>query len=417
MNWKSAIILLAILLSSCQKSNDYEDLILKFYGDVYEDIGNSVAKAGDEYVIGGQFTDILRTGGNYIEVEKSVNNKKMAIIKTDNGGNIVWKKSFGNKLTAVGKKVLVLDDGSIICVGSIDDTVTLRKDIFVVKVASDGTNPVQKIYGGIGNQSGTDILKTPEGFLLLGTTDAERQPQTDSTGNISGKADILLLRLNNNLDQVDIPDVTGFPGDDIGVAIKNDNDNKNPGGYIVVGTTERSMKLEQQALHNILIIKVNSSGKFGGYRVAGGVSDEYAAGMEVQTDGYLIPVTIGTESVTQKGYILKIPINISATPTYGPDIKFSADANILSYSLKAISPYKSNSYVIAGQAGTGTATKMLIFVLDANGNQVEGREKIFGGSGAQSAYDVISDANDNIVAVGKDTYENNSMISLLKFRF
>ena len=414
MNWKSAIILLAILLSSCQKSNDYEDLILKFYGDVYEDIGYSVAKTGDQYVIGGQFTDIFRTGGNYIEVEKSVNNKKLAIIKTDNAGNIAWKKSFGNKLTAVGKKVLVLDDGSIICVGSIDDTVTLRRDIFVVKVAADGTGPVQKIYGGIGNQSGTDILKTQEGFLLLGTTDAERLPQTDSTGNISGKDDILLLRLNNNLDQIGSPVAAGFPGDDIGVALKNDIS----GGYVVVGTTDRSeMKREQQALNNILLLKVNTLGNVVKTRIAGGISDEYAADIEVQTDGYLIPVTVGTESVSQKGYILKIPADIYTTPTYGPDIKFSADANIQSYSLKAISPYKSNSYVIAGQAGTGTSTKMLIFVLDANGNQVEGREKIFGGTGAQSAYDVISDGSDYVIAVGKDTYDNNSMISLLKFRF
>lgn len=414
MNWKSAIILLAILLSSCQKGNEYEDLILKFYGDVYEDIGYSVAKSGDEFVIGGQFTEISRTGGNYIEVDKSVNNKKMAIIKTDNGGSIVWKNSFGNKLTAVGKKVLVLDDGSIICIGSIDDTVTLRKDIFIVKVASDGTNPVKKIYGGSGNQTGTDILKTPEGFLILGKTDAERLPQTDSTGNISGKADILLLRLNNNLDQIGSPVAAGFPGNDVGVALKNDIN----GGYVVVGTTDRSeMKREQQALTNILLLKVNTLGSVVKTRIAGGVSDEYAADIEVLSDGYIIPVTVGTESVNQKGYILKIPADIYATPTYGSDIKFSAAANILSYSLKAISSYKSNSYVVAGQAGTGTSTKMLIFVLDANGNQVEGKEKIFGGSGAQAAYDVISDANDNVIAVGKDTYENNSMISLLKFRF
>jgi hypothetical protein len=82
-----------------------------------------------------------------------------------------------------------------------------------------------------------------------------------------------------------------------------------------------------------------------------------------------------------------------------------------------MSRYKTNSYVIAGQAGTGTSAKMLLFVLDANGNQVEGKEKLFGGTGAQVAYDVISDDNDNIIAVGKNSYENNSMISLLKFRF
>ena len=72
---------------------------------------------------------------------------------------------------------------------------------------------------------------------------------------------------------------------------------------------------------------------------------------------------------------------------------------------------------MAGQAGTGSSAKMLIFVTDSDGNLVEGKQMIAGGTGAQVAYDVISDGDDNIIAVGKNSYETNSMISLLKFRF
>jgi hypothetical protein len=59
---------------------------------------------------------------------------------------------------------------------------------------------------------------------------------------------------------------------------------------------------------------------------------------------------------------------------------------------------------------------MLVFAMDANGNFIEGMKKIPEGTGVQVAYDVLSDGED-IVAVGKNTYENNSMITLLKFRF
>jgi hypothetical protein len=415
MNWKYAIILLVIALSSCEKSQDREDVLFKLYGDVYEDIGYSIAKSGDGYVIGGQFTEIFRIGGNYIEINKSINNKKMAIIKTDINGIVIWKKSFGDKLTAIGSKVLALDDGSVICTGYVVDSVTLQKDIFVVKIDADGNNPVQKIFKSAGNQFGTDIIQTPEGFLILGSTDVENSPVTDSTGNAAGKKDILLMRINTNLDQIGaFPTVKGFPGNDIGVAIKADIN----GGYIVVGTTDRSeYRNTQQAGNNILLLKVNSQGDVLKTRIIGGISDEYATDIAVLSDGYLVPVTVGSETTNQKGYILKVPADIYATPVFGPDIKFSTSANILSYSFKAISSYKSNSYVIAGQTGTTTSSKMLIFVLDANGNQVDGKEKIFGGSGAQAAYDVISDENDNIISVGKNSYENNSMISLLKFRF
>ena len=44
-------------------------------------------------------------------------------------------------------------------------------------------------------------------------------------------------------------------------------------------------------------------------------------------------------------------------------------------------------------------------------------EMIGSGTGIQVAYDVIWDDDDKIIAVGKNSYENNSMISLLKFNF
>jgi hypothetical protein len=278
MNWKYAIGLIAIVLSSCEKSQVNEDVVFKLYGDVYEDIGYSITKSGDGYLIAGQFTEISRVGGNYIETDKSIDNKKMAIIKTDINGVVIWKNSFGDKQTAVGSKILALDDGSVVCTGYIVDTVTLQKDIFIVKVDADGNNPVKKIFKSAGNQFGTDIIKTPEGFLLMGSTDVENTPVTDSTGNAAGKKDILLMRINNNLDQIGTsPTVKGFPGNDIGIAIKADIN----GGYIVVGTTDRSeLKPAQQAGNNILLLKVNSAGDVVKTRIIGGTADEYAADIE-----------------------------------------------------------------------------------------------------------------------------------------
>src|ERR1035437_554395 len=101
---------LVILLASCQKSQD-NNSILKFYGDASEDIGYSVAKAGNGYVIGGQFTKVARNG-NLIDDKNSI--KKLEIIKVGNDGNTIWKNSYGDRQPAVGSKVLTLDDGSII---------------------------------------------------------------------------------------------------------------------------------------------------------------------------------------------------------------------------------------------------------------------------------------------------------------
>jgi hypothetical protein len=43
--------------------------------------------------------------------------------------------------------------------------------------------------------------------------------------------------------------------------------------------------------------------------------------------------------------------------------------------------------------------------------------RILGSNGVQIAYDVLSETNGDIVAVGKNSFEKNSLISLFKFSF
>ena len=66
---------------------------------------------------------------------------------------------------------------------------------------------------------------------------------------------------------------------------------------------------------------------------------------------------------------------------------------------------------------SASSAKMLIFVTDSEGNQVAGKDMITTATGVQVAYDVITDENDDIIVVGKNSFENNSMISLFKIRF
>ena len=70
-----------------------------------------------------------------------------------------------------------------------------------------------------------------------------------------------------------------------------------------------------------------------------------------------------------------------------------------------------------GYKGTGSSSKMLIFELDANGDPVAGHQMIQGSTGVQVAYDVMSGDDEYIIAVGKDNYDVNSMMTFLKFMF
>ncbi len=401
MKPKYFAFIIPVWLAACERS-DETGQILKFYGDAREDIGYSITAAGDGYFIGGQLTQVKRSP----ETGITGSSKKIGIIKTGLDGNVIWQNYFGGKFQGSGSKIIALDDGSAVCAGQVTDTMTSKTDIFVVKVGSDGSTLSQKIFAMPGNQTSTDILKTTGGYFLLGTTDEQRAPVTDSSGNKAGKKDILLMKLLENLDQD--PSVTispkGFPNDDYGAAIKKDLN----GDYIIAGTTSFSTGDKPgQAGNNLWIIKVDSLGREIESAILGGAQDEVAADMEIVSNGYLLAGTIGS-GTGQSVYVMKVRSDtIDRAPV------FTRTLGTGSWSVKAISRYRTSSFVLAGQAGT----KMLLFVVDQDGNIMPDKQLVTGSYGSQAANDVIYDTEGYVVAVGRSLYETNSMICFLKLKF
>ena len=383
-----------LLLASCEKVVDTENL--RFYGDAYEDIGYSVTKAQNGYQIAGQITRLTRMGN---EVKGEL--QKLAIIETGPDGVEIRKDTVKSNLVSAGRKVITLDDGSSVVAGSV-----LQNDqmhVYIVKFATGGEGYTEKIFNLPGNVYANDIIKTTGGYLVLATTDNERG-SSDDTGNQKGKKDILLLSLAEDLEIIrSIP--YGFTGNDEGVAVKRDR----LGGYIVVGTTDR-YRLSTGT--DVFILSVNEdisnvsakSGRFIELK-----EDQNAADFEVTDDGYFIA---GNETSGGKtyGYAWKITGTIWGTVEHH-SIQFDD-----SFSINAICSYKSTSFLLAGQYGSQSTGSMLIFSTDLLGYPVEGRRRIAGGTGNQVAYDVITDGED-IIAVGKNSFDNNSMITFLKFRF
>jgi hypothetical protein len=414
MQPKYLIFIFLFLLFSCEKENETA-LNLKFYGDAYEDIGYSIAaNSQGEYLIAGTTTLIEReptSAGSLI----TGSSKKMIVLKTDAEGKQLGDPLvLGGSLEASGFRVLALDDGSSVAAGTVTDPETLTKDIYVVKVGPDVSSATEAIFISEGNQTATDIVKTPGGFIILGTTDIKREPVTEYTGNAAGKKDVLILRLNDDLVQLTPVQPVGFIGNDEGAAIKEDAQ----GGYIIAGTTDRSEKVSsEQAGTNIFIFRINSDGSTTQPRILGGTRNETASDLEVLDDGYLISGTIGNEGTDQQAYLWKLPFNIYSDPEFSKEIDLNGSTANISYSVKAMCRYRTSSFLLAGQHGTGLSSRMLIFSVDAFGNLVEDRIMITGGTGSQSVNDVIADEFNNIIAVGRNSYENNSMITFLKFRF
>ncbi len=383
-----------VFLFSCEKAMDSE--ILKFYGDASEDIGYSVAKTQNGYQIAGQITRLTRQGN---EVKGEL--QKLVLIETGINGLELRKDTVRSNLISSGRKVITLDDGSAVVAGSI--FLDTRQHVYIVRFAPGGEGYTDKIFDLPGNVYANDIIKTSGGYLVLCTTDNERG-SSDDTGNQKGKKDILLLSLNNDLEIIrSIP--YGFTGNDEGMAVKRDRN----GGYVVVGTTDR-YKLSTGT--DVFILSVNEdisnvsakSGRFIELK-----DDQSAADFEVTDDGYFIA---GNEISGGKnyGYAWKITGSIWGEVEHH-SIQFDEP-----FTINAICSYKSTSFLMAGQYGSLASGSMLVFSTDLLGYPVEGRRRIAGGTGNQVAYDVITDGED-IITVGKNSYDDNSMITFLKFRF
>jgi hypothetical protein len=303
-------VIFLILFTSCEKISD-QDYTLRYYGDAYEDIGYSVTIVSDGYVIAGQLEDIERKDGFITS-----SNKNLGIVKTGWNGNEIWKVSAGGKNDDLGSKIYQVSDGTLICTGTFTDTTANsphQKEIFIVKVSATGNIEWQKTYGGTGNQTGIDIVKTPGGYMILGSTDVEAPYGSSSSGNIAGNTDIFLLKIRENGDSVE-SFATGFPGNDLGRVIKSDQG----GNFVVLATTDKSDPGQDK--NNMLVIKINSVGYSTQPVIIGGPDDEYAGDMEVMSDGYLLAGTVGKDGESQKIQVIRLKNDIYDNPLYSNSI-------------------------------------------------------------------------------------------------
>jgi hypothetical protein len=401
------IILMPLFLCGCTKEQG-EPYTIRFYGDAFEDIGYSVAIAPDGYLIAGQLETIARDNG---VITPGSANREMAVIKTDWSGTVIWKTTVGAALADHGTKIYQLEDSSMLCVGTYTDpdpSPGYKKEILVAKFSPGGEVLWQKSYGGVGNQEGKDIVRTTDGFMILGTTDVERLPISDSTGNIEGNTDFLFTRIRNDGTFVEtFPH--GFPGNDDPSVIKADGS----GNFMAFGTTDRS--LPGQGGKNFILMQIYATSTTPGpTRILGTPVNEYGTDMEIMKDGgYLLVGTAGSNGSEQEGLVIRLKKNIFETPLFSSNLTLENRST----AINAISQYGSDSYVLAGYSGLSSASKMLVFEMDSDGNIPSGKSMIRGSTGEQLCYDVVSGDDGYVIAVGKNKYDINSLISFLKFKF
>ena len=225
-------------------------------------------------------------------------------------GIVEWQKTYGDFHYVSPHSIRQTSDGGYIILATLDfygAGHSGNRDMWLLKLNSDGTVAWQKTYEGNSEDLGSSIQQTSDGGYIV-------HGNTNSSG--AGDLDIWLLKLDSNgnvgTSQNPISDTwqktygwNGYEGADGVQSIQETFDEEGkPDGYIMAGYTVSS----GAGGHDIWVLKVNSDGTVAWQKTYGGSGDDVATSIQPTSDGGYI-VAGYTESFgtgSQDFWLLKL---------------------------------------------------------------------------------------------------------------
>lgn len=254
------IYILSILIISlgCRKVND--DCNLYNYPNA-PNVEWNTEVSGSEEESHGHFILTCSDGG-YLQVGETgyfPNSAKILVVKTDNSGQLIWKKEFGNNGNNLGNSAIETTDGYIIC-GAINGNSILIK--------LDKTNGSQQFIKTLDN-GGTDafehLAQIPNGYLAVGYNNAEDNTNTFFTEGLG-----YITFLDSNGFKTNGIEIDNYLAQAYRIRSYDNN-------YYISGLTENA--------NDYGLVKLDSLGNILWSKVYGGAFPDHCFGMDIGSDG------------------------------------------------------------------------------------------------------------------------------------
>src|SRR3990167_857904 len=263
------ISLIMLTLISCEggsegkKNSSAAPTELAFWAKTYGGRGQDYAYSIQQTSDGGY---IVAGMGDTFDFDKD-----LWVLKLNSDGTVAWQKAYrGDDISA--SFIQQTSDGGYIVLGVIFNDATRKKYFLVLKLNSDGTVAwQQKAYGETGYEYANSIQQTSDGgYIMAGIgIDFDR---IDS--------DFLVLKLNSD-GTVVWQKTYGGTKSDSASSIQQTSDE----GYIVVGNTYSF----GTGSGDFWILKLNSYGTVAWQKTYGGTSYDYASSIQQTSDeGYIV---------------------------------------------------------------------------------------------------------------------------------
>jgi len=152
----------------------------KTYGGYWREEASSVQQTTDGgYIVAGETLSFGAGSGD------------IWVLKLASDGSVEWQKAYGGSLREKASSIQQTSDGGYLVAGETLSFGAGNTDAWVLKLASDGSVEWQKTYGGIRTEEVSSIQKTTDGgYIAAGST----------TTYGAGKHDFLIFKLSSNGD-------------------------------------------------------------------------------------------------------------------------------------------------------------------------------------------------------------------------
>ena len=216
----------------------------QFYDTENKDIGIDVLELNDGSIFtlinSSSFEGKLSNSSDYLSNEAS----HLMLIKSDNLGNEIWRKFYGNQKHSFGKKIISDGNGDFLIVGSSLNNTNGSFDIILRKIDPSGIVIWRKNFGGNGYEYGNNITVSPTGEILL------TGYSNSFTSNLN--PDLFAIKTDNNGEEVWS---LNFGGEN--AEYGNDGIFLEDGNIALLGTTKSTIDGNE----NILLIKTSPNGE------------------------------------------------------------------------------------------------------------------------------------------------------------
>lgn len=236
-------------------NNNGEEIWRILYGTKNDDFGNDVKQTDDGGFILTGYTERSETG------------KDVWLLKTDNNGELLWEKTFGNDNHDHGSEVVQTSDEGYIIVGNADHTGGPHGDVWLIKTDSNGNKLWDKKFGGVGHNHGSSVLQTLDGgYIIIGSSFVNQETES---------YDLWIIKTDNNGEMLWDKKYHNASAD-FGCSIEETTD----GNYIIVGVTESGAGYDK-----VWLIKIDNEGDILWDETYGETSQDRAYSVQQTTDG------------------------------------------------------------------------------------------------------------------------------------